>query len=102
MRVYENGVPVDAQTKTDGFVTVTLPEVTLGKTYTVEVEYTESEKHFRRRLIDVLTRLEALHETKEQILRGTWKLSKEETLDFIRNYDKISENEKLYLIEEWQ
>ena len=102
VRVYENGVPVDAQTKTDGFVTVTLPEVTLGKTYTVEVEYTESEKHFRRRLIDVLTRLEALHETKEQILRGTWKLSKEETLDFIRNYDKISENEKLYLIEEWQ
>ena len=102
VRVYENGVPVDAQTKTDGFVTVTLPEVTLGKTYTVEVEYTESEKRFRRRLIDVLTRLEALHDTKENILRDTWKLTKEETLDFIRNYDKISENEKLYLIEEWQ
>ena len=102
VRVYENGAPVDVQTKTDGFVTVTIPEVTLGKTYTVEVEYTESEKHFRRRLIDVLTRLEALHDTKEQILRGTWKLSEEETLDFIRNYDKLSENEKLYLIEEWQ
>ena len=99
--VWENGTPVESIVKTDGYVTVTLPAVACGKSYTVEVSYTENEKRFRRRLVEALAHIEQKNTVKDQILRGTWELSEEDTLAFIRNHESLSENEKIYITEEW-
>ena len=101
VRVYENGVLIDVRVKTDGCVTVMLPAVKAGAVYTVEVEYTENERRFRTRTVDALARLECKNECKQRILRGSWELSEEETLTFIRNFEELTENEKIYLTEEW-
>ena len=101
VKVYENGVLADAFVKTDSCVIVTLPAVKAGAVYTVEVEYLENTRRFRKRMIDALARFELLTTEKDHILRETWKLSEEETLDFIRGYDALSENEKIYVTEEW-
>jgi hypothetical protein len=96
-----NGTPVEASVKTDGFVNVTIPSVACGNTYIVEVSYVENEKRFRRRLIDALARFELTTAVKDGILRGTWQLSENDTLAFIRNHESLSENEKIYMTEEW-
>ena len=101
VRVYENGALIDVRVKTDGCVTVMLPAVKAGAVYTVEVEYTENERRFRTRTVDALARLECKNECKQRILRGSWELSEEETLTFIRNFEELTENEKIYLTEEW-
>jgi len=101
VRVCENGTPVEASVKTDSCVTVTLPAVKAGAVYTVEVEYDEDTHRFRKRMIDALAHFELTTSQKDHILRSTWKLSEEETLDSIRSCDILSENEKIYMTEEW-
>ena len=101
VRVYENGAPIDVRVKTDGFVTVMLPEVALGNTYTVEVEYEENKKRFHKRLIEALTFIEHKNSGKNHILRTSWDISKEEMIDFIKNCEGLTENEKIYMTEEW-
>jgi hypothetical protein len=101
VRVYENGTPIDVRVKTDGFVTVMLPEVALGNTYTVEVEYEENKERFHKRLIDALTFVELKNSVKNHILSTSWDISEEETLDFIKNCERLTENEKIYMTEEW-
>ena len=101
VRVYENGTLIDVRVKTDGFVTVMLPEVALGNTYTVEVEYTANEKRFRKRLVEALAHIECKNAVKDSILRGTWELSEQDTLRAIREREDLTQNEKIYMTEEW-
>ena len=101
VRVYENGTLIDVRVKTDGFVTVMLPEVVLGNTYTVEVEYTANEKRFRKRLVEALAHIECKNAVKDSILRGTWELSEQDTLRAIREREDLTQNEKIYMTEEW-
>ena len=101
VHVYENGAPVSAPVKMDGFVTVTLSDVKAGVTYAVEVEYTENEKYFQKRMTESLARIEYTTAGKDVILRNTWHLSKQEMLDFIRNHEDLTENEKIYMTEEF-
>jgi hypothetical protein len=101
VRVYENGAPVSASVKTDGFVIVTLSDVKVGAAYTVEVEYEENIRRFRKRLIEALAHIELRTTDKDHILRSTREFSEEETLDYIRSCEELTENEKIYLTEEW-
>jgi hypothetical protein len=87
--------------KTDGFVTVTLSDVKVGAAYTVEVEYEENIRRFRKRLIEALAHIELRTTDKDHILRSTREFSEEETLDYIRSCEELTENEKIYLTEEW-
>ena len=101
VRVYENGALVSASVKMDGFVTVTLSDVKVGNVYTVEVEYTENEKYFQKRMTESLARIEYKTSGKDVLLRNAWQLSKQEMLDFVRNHEDLTENEKIYMTEEF-
>jgi hypothetical protein len=101
VRVYENGTPVSASVKMDGFVTVTLSDVKAGASYTVEVEYEDNVRRFRKRLVEALAHIELPTTNKDHILRSTREFSEAETLDYIRRYEKLTENEKIYMTEEW-
>lgn len=101
VRVYENGAPVSASVKMDGFVAVTLSDVKVGNVYTVEVEYTENEKYFQKRMTESLARIEYKTSGKDVLLRNAWQLSKQEMLDFVRNHEDLTENEKIYMTEEF-
>ena len=99
--VYENGAPVQTSVKTDSCVIVTLPEVKAGSVYTVEVTYAEDTRRFRKRLIEALAHIECENQDKNQILRNTWEISEQETVDYIRSLEQFTENEKIYMTEEW-
>jgi hypothetical protein len=101
VRVYENGALASASVKMDGFVTVTLSDVKAGASYTVEVEYEENVRRFRKRLVEALAHIELSTTNKDHILRSTREFSEVETLDYIRRYEKLTENEKIYMTEEW-
>ena len=101
VKVYADGTLQTASVKTDGFVTVTLPDVKPDSVYTVEVEPIADEKYFYKRIIEALSRIECGNVDKNEFYRNMWKESKEEVLELIRNNDAFSENEKIYLTEEW-
>lgn len=96
-----NGIPREASVKTDSHVIVTLPDVKLGSVYTVEVEPTADETFFQKRIVDALARVECGNIEKNDLLRCIWTHTKEEVPDIIRNSEFLSENEKIYLTEEW-
>ena len=85
----------------DGFVTVTLSDVKAGVSYAVEVEYTENEKYFQKRMTESLARIEYTTAGKDILLRNAWQLPKQEMLDFVRNHEDLTENEKIYMTEEF-
>lgn len=95
--VYANGVPVDAQTKTDGYLIVTISCV-FGADYTIEVEIMNDKTAERARFFDVLTRVELVHEEKDAILRQ-YRFGKDALTDAIMKSRRLTENEKLYLTE---
>ena len=101
VKVYADGALQTASVKTDGFVIVTLPDVRPDSVYTVEVEPIADEKYFYKRIIEALSRIECGNVDKNEFFRNMWKESEEEVLALIRNTDAFSENEKIYLTEEW-
>lgn len=101
VKVYADGALQTASVKTDGFVIVTLPDVRPDSVYTVEVEPIADEKYFYKRIIEALSRIECGNMDKNEFFRNMWKESEEEVLALIRNTDAFSENEKIYLTEEW-
>ena len=96
-----NGIPQPASVKTDSYVIVTLPEVHPGFVYTIEVEPIEDKKYFYKHLIDFLSRIECSNVDKNEFFRNMWKETQEDVLDLIRNTEVFSENEKIYLTEEF-
>lgn len=101
VKLFVNGVPQTASVKTDSYVIVTLPEVHPGFVYTVEVEPIEDEKYFYQRIIDFLSRIECTNVDKNEFYSKMQNLTREEVLDLIRNTEVFSENEKIYLTEEF-
>ena len=101
VKVYADGALQTTSVKTDGFVIVTLPDVRPDSVYTVEVEPIADEKYFYKRIIEALSRIECGNVDKNEFFRNMWKESEEEVLALIRNTDAFSENEKIYLTEEW-
>ena len=96
--VYADGVPVDAQVKTDGYVIVTLPSIQRGVTYVIEAEIISNEKAERKRFFDVLTRVEISHAEKDAILHQC-RVGKDAVIEQIMKSKTLTENEKLYLTE---
>ncbi|MBE6665396.1 MAG: DUF4968 domain-containing protein [Ruminococcaceae bacterium] len=96
-----NGIPVQSPVKTDAYVMVTLPDVSFGSVYTIEVEPIEDERYFYKRTIDFLSRIECGHVKKREFLRNILTQTKEEVLKFIAVSEDFSENEKIYLTEDW-
>ena len=99
--VYVNGNSIHTSVKTDGYITVTLPDVRHGSAYMVEVEPIEDEKYFYKRVVDFLSHIECGNVDKNEFYADMWKKTKDEVLDLIRNTEAFSENEKIYLTEEW-
>ena len=80
---------------------VTLQDVNLGSVYTVEVEPIEDERYFYKRIIDSLSRIECENIKKNEIFLTISTQTQEGVLNFITNIEDFSENEKIYLTEEW-
>ena len=99
--LFVNGVSQQVSVKTDSYVIVTLPDVHSGSVYTIEVEPIEDENYFYKRVIDFLSRIECGNVEKNEFYSNVWTKTKNEILDFIRNTETFSENEKTYLTEEW-
>ena len=99
--VYINGIPQEASVKMDSYVIVTLPDVNLRSVYTVEVESIADERFFQKRIVDALARVECGNVQKNDLLHSIWTYPKEEVLDIIWDSEFLSENEKIYLTEEW-
>ncbi|MBQ3490846.1 MAG: alpha-xylosidase [Clostridia bacterium] len=99
--VYADGILQDASVKTDAYIIVALPDVRHGSVYTVEVEPMEDAGYFHKRIVESLTRIECGNVNKQEFLRSIWEKTEEEVLELIRNSNEFSENEKIYLTEEW-
>ncbi len=99
--VFANGIPQDVIVKNDSCVIVTLPNVNHGTVYTVEVEPADDERYFHKRFLDALARIECPNARKQELLHTVWKQTKDGVLELIRNSEAFSENEKIYLTEEW-
>ena len=99
--VYADGQMAAADIICDEFITVTIPEVYAGTTYTIEVFYSVSKKNYLfDRFTYALTRIEAENEHKT-MLHKLYKLSAEELAQEIFADNTLTENEKVFLTEGW-
>ncbi len=100
VRVYADGVPVEAELHIDEFVSASF-EVLPDVAYTVEVEFTFDEREYRTsRYLWALSRLELTTSAKAELWR-LHELDDKELMRSIMTMEGLTQNEKIRLTEGW-
>ncbi|MBQ8862865.1 MAG: alpha-xylosidase [Clostridia bacterium] len=100
VRVFADGVPVEAELHIDEFVSAAFDTVP-GVEYTAEVEFKADTREYRNeRYLWALTRLELSNREKEKLWRLR-ELDDKELMRTVMTWEGLTENEKIRLTEAW-